>query len=248
MKAVPPGSGGRIDATTGSILHSLLRLAWPILTSNVAMVVYGVGQTFWLGRAGADAVAAVAVAMPLMAFFWAVGDGVVMGGAALAARHVGSGDDDEVTRVAGHVVLLTCLYYFLLALVAVPIMQHIVVLIGTPADIVADVALFVRIMLLGMPLTEVFFAYSSLLQGVGNSVTPMKMFTTAMVMNMIIDPFLILGLSPLPLFGVSGAAAGIIAVRAVWALLCLHLLIRGSHGLRLTVSDLRFDPVLLRRL
>ncbi len=248
MKPALPTKGIRIDATRGSIVNSLVRLAGPILTGNVAMVVYGVAQTFWLGRAGADAVAVVAMAFPLMVFFWAVGDGVVMGGAALAARYVGSGDDEKVTRVAGHVALVVCLYYLVLAFIVVPVLEGLVVLVGAPVDIAKDVALFVRIMLLGMPLTEIFYVYSALLQGIGNSVTPMKMLTAAMLMNMVLDPLLILGLGPFPALGVAGAAVGIIACRGVWAVICLHLLLRGTHGVRLTLDDLRLDPALLRRL
>lgn len=248
MKPTLPARGGRIDATQGSIVRSLIRLAGPILTSNVAMVAYGVGQMLWLGRSGADAVAVVAMGMPIMVFCWAIGDGFVMGGAALAARYAGSGDDGAVNRVAGHVVLLVLAYYFLLAIFAVPIMERVAIFIGTPADIASDVALFVRILLLGMPLTEIFYAYSALLQGIGNSVTPMKMFTAAMLANMILDPLLILGMGPFPALGVGGAAAGIIICRGVAAVMCVFLLMRGTHGVKLTWDDLRLDSTLLRRL
>lgn len=238
----------RVDATRGPIMGALLRLSWPVLTSNMAMVIYSIANTVWLGRAGSDAVAAVAVGFPIMVFLWAIGDGIIFGGSALAAKYTGAGDHDRVNQVAGHVFLLVTAYYLAVAVFVIPLIYRLVVLMGTPAEIAGDVTGFVRILLIGMPLTEIFFAYSSLLQGTGDSVTPMKMSAACMAMNMVLDPILILGLGTFAGFGVLGSAAGIIVCRALWTVAVIVFAARGTHGLRVGIGDLRPDTELVRRL
>lgn len=248
MAAASFFSRHRVDATKGPIMSALLRLSWPVLTSNMAMVTYQIANTVWLGRSGSDAVAAVAVGFPIMIFLWAIGDGIIFGGSALVAKYTGAGDHGRVNQVVGHVLGLVTAYYLLVAIFVIPLIYRLVVLMGTPAEIADDVTGFVRILLIGMPLTELFFAYSSMLQGTGDSVTPMKMSTAAMAMNMVLDPILILGLGTFGGFGVLGAAAGIIICRAFWAVAVIVFAARGSHGLRVGIADLRPDLELVRRL
>ncbi|MFO8059697.1 MAG: MATE family efflux transporter, partial [Bacillota bacterium] len=184
-----------------------MRLSWPIMTSNMAVVLYQVANTFWLGNVGSGAVAAVAIAFPLLGFLWAIGDGMVMGGSALVARYSGSGDNRSVNRVAAHVAAGVFAYYVLVALVVLPFLRDLVLLLGAPQEIVGDTYSFIRILVLAMPLTEIFFVYSSMLQGTGNSLTPMKMWSLALMLNMVLDPILIVGVGGIGGYGLTGSAA-----------------------------------------
>lgn len=229
-------------------MSSLMRLSWPIMTGNVAVVLYQVANTFWLGSVGSDAVAAVAVAFPLLAFLWAVGDGIVLGGSALVAKCAGSGDTRSVNNVAGHVALLVVAYYVLVGLVVLPLLGEVLMLMGAPPEILGDVFSFVRILVLAMPLTEIFFVYSSMLQGTGDSLTPMKMWSLTLMLNMVLDPILIVGVGNFGGYGLTGSAMAMVSCRLLLATVALFGFWRGSHGLQITRSDLRLDADLLRRL
>ncbi len=240
----------RVDATRGPLLSAILRLSGPILTGNLALVIYQVVNTLWLGRAGSDAMAAVAMAFPVMIFLWAIGDGIVFGGSAIIARYTGSGDHHQVNRVAGQVFLLTFAYYLFLALVAYPVLPLVIGWMGAPEAVVPDVLAFIRILLVALPLTELFFAYANLLQSVGNSMTPMKMWTVAMTANILLDPILILGLG-LGFFsglGVTGAALATMSCRLIMGLVSVESALRGRHEITLALGDLRPHPDLIGRI
>ena len=238
----------RVDGTRGPILRALLRLAWPIMTGNMAMVLHQVVNTLWLGRVGSDAVAAVAVAFPVMMFMWAMGDGIVLGGSALVARCTGSGEGDKVNLIAGQVFISLVLFYGAVAVIAVPLMHRLIVLLGTPAEIAADATIFIRILLLGMPITELFFAYTFILQGTGDTVTPMKMWSATMLTNMILDPVLILGFAFIPGLGVAGSAISVVACRLIWVIVVISYVRRGTHGVQIGREHLWPDLSILRRM
>ena len=51
--------------TEGSIVRSLIALSVPIVFANVLQTAYQLVDTFWVGRLGANAVAAVSLSFPI---------------------------------------------------------------------------------------------------------------------------------------------------------------------------------------
>ena len=72
--ASPVRSSGRPsdDILRGPIAGALLRLAGPVVLANVLQTVYQLTDTFWVGRLGAVAVAAVSFSFPVIFLFIAV--------------------------------------------------------------------------------------------------------------------------------------------------------------------------------
>ena len=54
--------------TEGPIGRTLLRLSIPIILGNLLQTGYQLTDAFWVGRLGADAVAAVSVSFPITFF------------------------------------------------------------------------------------------------------------------------------------------------------------------------------------
>jgi len=54
-----------VDLTEGRLLVPLLALAGPIVASQLLQVTYNLIDTYFVGRLGADAVAALGFALPL---------------------------------------------------------------------------------------------------------------------------------------------------------------------------------------
>ncbi len=246
MRAVRPA--GRVDATSGPVMTALLRLSVPAFTANATMVVHEVVNVIWLGLVGSDAIAAVAMAFPVLAFIWAVGEGITEGGSALVARFAGSRDAEGISRTAGHVGALLVLYYVAVIAAVLPLLDGVLQVVGTPAELVGEVHSFIFIMVLGMPLTELLYAYCFLLQAAGNTTTPVKIWSITTGFNMALDPILILGLAGFSGWGLTGAAVAIVACRSVMAIYALVGAVRDYHGLRISARNLRPDTYLLRRL
>ena len=71
--------------TEGKILNSLVSLALPIIFANILQTAYQLIDTFWLGRLGANAVAAVSLSFPILFLVLSIGSGLTLAGTVLVA-------------------------------------------------------------------------------------------------------------------------------------------------------------------
>ncbi|MEO5672539.1 MAG: MATE family efflux transporter, partial [Ramlibacter sp.] len=122
--ASPPAPAGAPQATRrhqmlhAPLLPTLLRLATPNILGLFAMTLVIGYDGFILGRLGADALAGVALVLPLSMLMLQMSGGG-FGGAATAAvaRALGAGRADDASRLAQHAlfIALVCGVLFTLA-------------------------------------------------------------------------------------------------------------------------------------
>src|SRR5512136_2899853 len=79
----------------------LLRFSGPAILSAETNAFYNLFDAIWCRRLGAESVAALSVAHPLMHIYMAVGSGIGVGAASLIARNLGAGKKEETNRTAG---------------------------------------------------------------------------------------------------------------------------------------------------
>ena len=75
--------------TEGSVLKSLFLLTVPIVFANLLQTAYQLIDTFWVGRLGQEAVAAVSISFPVIFLLISVGGGLSMAGTILVAQYKG---------------------------------------------------------------------------------------------------------------------------------------------------------------
>jgi putative MATE family efflux protein len=92
-----------------------------------------------------------------------------------------------------------------------------------------------------------FFILQGSMQGIGDTVTPLIIQSITVVLNVILDPFLIFGLWIFPELGVKGAAFATVFARFVATIIALDILLSGRKGLKLKIKNLkpRKDTILL---
>jgi putative MATE family efflux protein len=234
--------------TEGSISLNLLRLATPIIISNMLQTAYQVVDTFWVGRLNAQAVAAVSFCFPISFLLIALGGGLPIAGTVLAAQYTGRGDDEAMNHIAAQTVLMVFVVSLILAalgyMLAVPIMR----LMGAAPEVLPDAVRFFQIAVLGFIFVFMFFAYQALMRGRGVVYPPMFIVFLTVVINFALDPLLIFGWGPFPRMGVAGSAMATLCTQALAASIGLTLMVGGRHGIHLKWSNLRPDVALMRQI
>ena len=250
--------------TQGSIVWPLLVLAGPLTATQLLQVAYNLTDTFWVGRLGAEAVSALSFSWPLIFLLISVGGGMTNAGTILISQHVGAGNDDRLSHVAGQTIAFVGLLSVGVATLGAVLAPQLLQLIGASAGTtVHDLAVtYTRVIVLGMPFTFGFFVFMALLRGWGDTKTPMYLMALSVGLNIVLDPFLVLGFTDNPLFGwigiegiqdtlfsvtgftgfgVTGAAVATVLARATAAVVGLWLLFGGRVGLHLKLENLLLE-------
>lgn len=248
VERLPSTFGTGMNLVDGPILPTLLKLSWPVIIANLMQTAYNLVDTYWLGRLGPGAVAAISLSFPIVFLFISVAGGFTVAGTALVAQNMGAGHKDRADHVAAQTLLLTAVGAVTLSIVGFLVSQPILVLMGAEPDVLSDATVYLRTWFIGVPFVFGSFMFTALMQGFGDTVNPMKLMVTSTFVNIILDPFLIFGWSIFPEFGVQGAAIATVLARGVAATIGIWILFRGRLGLHIHLSDLGPDWQLIKQI
>jgi putative MATE family efflux protein len=209
--------------------RSFLAFVAPMMLSNILQSLFGTINNIYLGQMiGVDALAAVSVFFPVIFFFVAFVLGLGTGATILIGQAWGAGERDKVKAVAATALVATLAIGATIAVFGGLFSRALMIGLATPPDILDQATVYARIMMLAMPLTFCFLLATSMMRGVGDTVTPLIGLAISTAIGLAITPALILGWLGLPPLGVASAAiASAISTTAGLVWLALHLRRRG---------------------
>lgn len=232
----------------GSTARALLRLAGPVVLANILQTVYQLTDTFWVGRLGTAAVAAVSFSFPVIFLLIAIGGGVTIAGTILVSQYEGRGDPRQVDYVASQTYVLVTICAILLSIVGYALARPTLRLMGASADVLPLATEYLQISFLGLVFVYGYFVFQALLRGVGDAKTPLYVVLGTVLLNFALDPLFIFGWGAFPPMGVAGAAAATVATQGLAAIVGVGVLMSGRRPIRLRATDLKPDWELARRI
>jgi putative MATE family efflux protein len=217
----------------------LLRLSLPSIAATVTISLYNIVDTFWVAKLGHEAIAALTIVFPYQILFAAIGIGSGIGVSALVSRRFGENNPEATNHVAGQIFSLAAFWGLLFMLVSIFFSRDILAAFGATPDIMDYSTQYLSIVAFGAP--QIIFALmaSSLIRGSGDAVKPMIILITASVVNIILDPLMILGLGPFPEMGVRGAALATIIAQSCGASIALYFLLGRRTAYRIGLPVLK---------
>lgn len=231
--------------------QTYLAFLLPMMASNILQALFGTINSIYLGQMiGVEALAAVAGFFPVMFFFIAFIIGLGAGASVLIGQAWGAGERAKAKIIAGTTLSVALLGGVLIALFGGSLAHQLMLALATPANVLDAATDYARIMLIAMPATFAFILLTSMMRGVGDTVTPLFALSISTAIGLVVTPALIQGWFGLPKLGVASAAyASAIAsvVTLIW--LGFHLR-RNHHALApdaILLRGMRPDPLLLRK-
>ena len=234
--------GGRQRAAlNGSILSTMLRLAWPTVIVLVVQTFVGVAETYFVSFLGTDALAGVALVFPVLMLMQMMSNGGVGGGVASAvARALGAGRRDDADALGLHALVLAVAFGFLFTAAELLGGRVLYRLLGGEGNALAAATAYADVVFSGAILVWVVSLLAAALRGGGNTVVPAMVTLGGVFVLLPLSPALIFGFGPLPRLGVAGAGVAVV-IYYLAAAVALILFMRT----RRSVVHLRFD---LRRI
>lgn len=234
--------------TQGKIRNHVVRVMLFVLTGMAVQTLYGLVDIYWVGKLGKQAVAAVALSTNLMFVGLAVTQMLSVGCVALVSQAAGQKRSDEVVRLFNQAQSLsTGAGLLFLALGLAALRTYAERLSGDARTAELSIS-FLHGFIPALALQFAMVGLGSALRGIGDMKPGLVAQTSAVLLNMLLAPFLIFGWGTGHPLGVAGAAlATLIATAAAVVGLSLYLR-RGSTFLRLRFADWRPDLATWRRM
>jgi len=217
------------------------RLGTPSMVSMLAMSLYILADTFWLGRISYEAIAAITITFPFYIVIFAIGLGSGIGANALASRQFGEKNIEATNHVAGQVFPLTAIFGLIFIIPSVFFARPLAALLGAPPEVISPTAEYLVYFGWGIPFLLFRVMTRNVFHASGETVKPMIFYVVGAVVNAVLDPFLIFGWGPFPEMGIGGAALATTISGGVAAAISCYYLMGNRSVYRLKLHHLKPD-------
>ena len=222
--------------------QKVLRLAWPCILENLAVIMISFIDAAMIGVLGPAATAAVGVNASPSWLLSGIVQALGVGGTALVARLVGAGDRAEAGRVSALVLRMAAALSLAITLLMLFGAPAVPVIMNADPAIRQEAAAYMRYLALGFVLHYTGIVAGALIRGAGDTRTPMISGFLSNGLNVVLNFLFIYEPRHISLLGLSlpvwGAGMGVRGAAAASALAT------GISGLYLILSLCRKNSVL----
>ncbi|MCL0075819.1 MATE family efflux transporter [Dehalococcoidia bacterium] len=222
----------RRDLTEGHIVRNILYLSWPIVVSALLQTTVGIVDIMMVGVLGPQPLAAVGMGRFVLMIVIVLVMAISTGAQALVARYTGAKNPEAVTRVVDQTLILSVVLATGMMALGLALSPALLRIMGAEENVLALGVPYVRIIFGGILFMMLNFIINSILQGAGDSRTPLKILLLINILNVVLNYLLIFGVGFFPRLEVRGAAWGTIISRIVGAAVGMWVLLSGRFTVR----------------
>ncbi len=234
-----------IDMCNGSIMDKLISFALPLMLSGILQLMFNAVDIIVVGHfSSSQALAAVGSTTALINVFVNLFIGVSLGTNVLAARCYAAGKDKEMSEVVHTSILFALISGIVMAIIGVLLAKPALQLMQTPADVIDQSALYMRIYFLGMPFFMLYNYGAAVLRAVGDTKRPLMYLILSGIVNTLLNLFLVIVFR----LAVAGVAISTIIAQCISCILILNCLRKSESSYKLTFSGLSIKWVYLRQI
>lgn len=232
------------DMTSGQPLQLIIRFAIPIFLGNLFQQFYSVADAMVLGRLiGVDALAAAGSTNAVSSLVLGFIIGLTYGYSILISQRFGAGDHSGLRRAAANAGYLAAAVSLLATVLSLLGSRPLLNVMHTPADILDDALLYIRVIFIGITATMFYNMFSCILRALGDSASPQVILVISSLVNVGLD-ILFVGTFH---WGVAGAAWATVLAQALSGVMCF-LVLRRLELMRFQPEDWRPERAVILEL
>jgi putative MATE family efflux protein len=233
-------NGENQDYTQGSIRKAVFLLAVPMILELSLESVFALVDMFFVGKLGENAIATVGLTESVVTIVYSIAIGLSTGAGAVVARRIGEKNPEGAAHAGAQSMIVGFIISAVLTVVGMVYAADILRLMGASDAVVADGAIFTRIMFGGSLVIILIFLINGIFRGAGNAAMAMKSLWIASLTNIVLCPILI------HFFGLKGAAMATVTGRSVGVLYQVYHLVKGNGLLQFTAHHFKFDAPIIK--
>lgn len=233
-------NGENHDFTTGSIRRAVFLLAVPMILELSLESVFALVDIFFVGKLGENAIASVGLTESVITIVYSIAMGLSTAAGAVVARRVGEKDVEGAAHAGAQSLIIAFIISAVLTVTGMIYAGDILGMMGASKEVVADGAIFTRIMFGGSLVIILIFLINGIFRGAGNAAMAMKSLWIASFVNIILCPVLI------HFFGLKGAAMATVTGRSSGVLYQCYHLVKGNGIVKFKMPHWRYDTKVIK--
>lgn len=212
-----------VNLLKGDIFSALLKMALPLMGTAFVQMAYSLVDLMWLGRLSTGAVAAVGTCSFLVWIAQSITLIAKTGISVGLSQAYGRGDSKSAKEVWVSGFILNLIFCLSLTILYISMRNKIIGIYNLDSEVHKMAADYLLIVSAGLIFTFLNPVLSAAFFSKGNSITTFKISIISLFINLILDPFLIFGLSIFPKLGIRGAALATVFAQMISTLLYLYV-------------------------
>lgn len=230
--------------TEGVIWEQLLIFFFPIMVGTLFQQLYNTVDAIIVGRfVGKQALASVGGSAAVLTNF-VIGffTGLSAGATVIISQFYGAKNLKQLSKGLHTAYAFSITVSLLISVIgwfATPALLH---LLKTPADVIPDSILYLRIYFLGMIFTLTYNMGSSIMRAIGDSRRPLIYLVICCGINIVLDILFVIVFH----MGIAGAAIATVISQGASAILVTRSLMKSYGILKLELRSIRFHGALLK--
>ncbi len=219
----------------GPLVGKMLMFTIPLMFSGILQLLFNAADTIVVGRyAGSQALAAVGSTTALINLLVNMFMGLSVGANILISRYYGAKKEADISETVHTSITVAAIAGVVLAVLGNVFAKTLLVLMGSPEDVVDLAAIYVKIYFMGMPVILIYNYGAAILRAIGDTKRPLYYLTTAGVVNVILNLIFVIGLN----MSVAGVALATVLSQCVSVALLLRCMCKMEGSCRLEPKKL----------
>lgn len=230
---------------TEKISRLLLRLSWPAIVSTVINMLYNLVDRIYIGNGvGKEALAGLALTMPIMIIIGAFGMMGGVGTGAVISIFLGQQKREEAEKALGQLMFMCLMSVVTIQFLALIFLDNILSCFGGNEASIPYAHSYLSIILWGSVFQHLSFSFAAQLRAEGNATKCMTTILIGAISNIILDPIFIFVFK----LGIAGAAYATILSMMISSSFVLYHFITGKGVIRLRWRNIKPNPRLIWRI
>ena len=206
-------------------------LSWPVMMSNLLHALVPVVDTIMVGRLGPDAIAAIGLGNVLRMFLFILVLSVAVGSLSLISQAKGARNPRRMSEVTKQSLISGFFIALILGLFGLIVARPLLDLMDSSnnSNLINAAYDYLVIIFLGAPFLLLNFVADRLMQGAGDTKTPLILTAFMVILNIGLNYVFIFGVGDLEGLGIKGAAVGTVLARALTFAVSFYLFHSGRN-------------------
>ncbi len=230
-----------VSILLGNPKVAIRKLAIPLILSLLVSQVNVLADRAWCSGLGVDAMAAIAVVIPIYMTIVGLGSGLGVGASAIISRMIGAGDKEKACNAASQALLFGLVFAIILTPILLISQRGILTILGA-GDVIDMAESYLTIYSICAIIILMNGAIGGILNGQGATSLSTVMMIVMAISNIILDPVFIYWLD----MGVRGAAIATVIATVFSLLIGIYFVMSRRTYLTIDRSHMKYEKEQMR--